>query len=296
MDFQSLWYEHKRFVLSVGLGVAVLSILLSAAASIEATTMQLRRETEADAISIEEGVDSLLGKEGKSLGLASVLTEEALPKLLAEVTWDLAPEYLVPPDEPNAYGYYADVLPRALRSVKDQAQVRNVRYPSNLGFPDEIDDSLVPETLVQLHIARTIAIALAKGGATNIEAIDAHTAVFEDLPQVDFLLDGETSDSSSGRWLRRLPFRVVWRGSIESLYAFLAEFGVQGRLLLIESTSIEVDDRSGLLDCELHVAAVDVVDHGPVQPTTRSGGSGRGGTRPTRGGSSRGRRFGGRRY
>jgi len=229
MDFQGIWHEHRDFILKVGVGALVYTLLIGYAIQVadEAQAAALKNERSLRKYrEIEEALANVEGREkGRSESLAKVVEPQALGMLL----WKLAPKKQLKGNEANRYLAFTEKRRRASLAIRAVARERNVPLPKSFGFLAKEDEALIKEHLVRLDLTESVLVALLQNGATKILGVRQLAPADEKLPL-------KWRDKSR---LRRIPMLITVEGPPALLPKTFAGFRKPGRFVELLSFRVE---------------------------------------------------------
>jgi hypothetical protein len=176
MDFEEIWSTHKKFILTVGIGLIALLIFQGIktavysddtrrlVANAQKNLRGLRREQ----VATRQDLKGLREEEST--------LDTRLQKLEAETEIKPPPRYTLP--ESNIKSFFTLAVQEARDKVAEVAGIKNVRVPYELGVP-----SVTPSTreemarfLLGLSVVERVVTYAVEEGVRRFESIDVKTA------------------------------------------------------------------------------------------------------------------------
>jgi hypothetical protein len=285
MDWKVIWHTHKVFIRNVGIGAAVYLVLLTYTQSLAADAQKLSVKNTRMDQKLRQTEQGLKTVEGAEKGRSEALSQDLEPKILGRLLWNLSSKRRVKKDAKNRYLSFTEKRRETTLAISAAAQARNTRVPKKFGFLAESKEGLVDEHCFRLDITERLLVLLLESGVQSIDRVEQKKPLYEKLPF------GEEKP----RYLCQIPVRLDCTIAPRTFPKILAEFQKPGQFLEVTEFRQQRDGRSksGLIKLTMTISAMLVTDKvGDGSKVRKGGGKG---TRPSRFGGSRFKRFGRRR-
>lgn len=234
-SLEDLWREHRRFAVSVAAALVVFFAGLSAVWSTDGAAQRIARRNREMEAEIRALSGAIAGREGREAGVAAALRERVGPALRASVELEARPAFSLEEGASPFIAYRQAI--EVVELSRAEALRRNIACPEDLGFVKD-----PPEERVRLHIASADLIerALSAAVAARVRAIESLRPADPEYVRLSEEEGAEAEEGSADAapWLRRLPVRLVARGTLDALELLLSRFQRPGSCLELSGLKV----------------------------------------------------------
>jgi hypothetical protein len=268
VDLEATWQEHKRFIVSVGLGAVAFGILSMGVGGIEASADQQAKRNAKETAELNQAVTALKGQEAAEKGKKIAIEEKARPAIEQAVAWVVDKGFLLAEDDKkNANIAYAKRRMVAGEEVSNKADKAGAVIPRKenrqpeLGFEDDatVEGARAVEALARCDVTRQVVGAALDAGVTKILAVRQPVASYEPL------------EGGAG-FLRRIPVDLVFEGTTVEAARILAAFEVESHFLELGAFRMGrvkgAPAEEGRLEIEIELAALTIEKEAPADAAT----------------------------
>lgn len=283
LDFEEIWQEHRRFIVSVAAGAAIFSGLSYARASVETSCDRTARANASEQERLQSDLGLLEGKEGLEKGRRDGLTKSH-EAVMASLAWDAEEPFKLPAGEKNLPIFVAGAANAAAEAIgrrSDRDGVKAPRTAQELGIDaaDAKDDAArAQELLARADVVKRVVLAAIEAGARRVGPVRQAESRYLDQP----------AKGDKPQFLRVLPIKVSLEIDAKGLAKLLDRFEEKGRFLEVNglrASRPKDQGEAGRLEVDVELVQVAVVDAAPVDSKGRSApgpGEDEGRRRPTR--------------
>jgi hypothetical protein len=256
LSFEDIWRLHKRFILSVGGGLAALLVGLSVVGAVSASADKQRRQAQSIERDVEDLVSALAGREGFEAGLARVLGERVGPELRSRLELPRREAFQVRAGD-SPYVAYGRVL-ELVGKGREEARRKGIACPDDLGLPRQPPEERLAEALAHADVAEHVLRLLVDRGVEKIGRFAPGSARFERLVETGTGAGaGRAEPPADELVLRRLPVVFEAVASADRVTALLADFQTAGQALEVVAAKLaRTDGDRVVVACEVAALAL----------------------------------------
>ncbi|MBI3725853.1 hypothetical protein HY251_18145 [bacterium] len=269
MDLEATWQEHKKFIVSVGIGALAFGLFASGIKGLEASAETSAKNNARAQTDLNKEIASLKGAEANEKGKKKALEEKAAPEVRKTVIWTVPPDFVPKADDALPGATYEKLRAAAVDDMGKRADKSGVmmqrtsehRVELGLSGADGVTGPVLAEKFARVDLTTRIANAVLDAGVKKVDKIEQKEAGYSQL---------EGSEAEKPGFLRRLPCTVTFEGTISQLAKVLATFEVEGSFLEVEACDVrrskeaKPDGTDGRLTVSLTLTALTIEKDAPA--------------------------------
>lgn len=255
MDLEAIWTEHKSFILSVGLGLAVFAVFAQIAGQFEVEAATARSENEKEERRLDGLRERVQGQEGFQKGVERAIDREVAPAVWAAMALRREDRYRLEGDlNPEVF------FSQRRRDTIEALRARDARGVSSavpdFGIPDRVPRERIDERLALLDFTRRVVAILFDAGATRLTRVSWGDTSYDAAP---------VGDRPFVRWL---SLSVAFEGDAGTVAYLVSHLEGDGELIAVSGLEVaKGEGDAGAVRASADLLALERVSELPADAT-----------------------------